>query len=245
MNKYQPPLPYIATIKPVREVSLTGWADLLFWHERLAAEGLLPVDFSGRAQVLISSIEARFMGLKFRELIVVVTVEPDGWPALKHGAYLVHAFHSSRLLGWCERNMFATPYYFGQIENSVGPPAHIELREESQVSLRVAMDSSASINSRSPERAGAESWAGPIFLPSRPGASVDQRSVFFADIHGETQTYPFEPEHDTFLVERSSKWPVFEWLKESQFSGCEWSLRPTATHSRTKTVRRKASELSA
>ncbi len=232
MNSYSAPLPYIAVIKPVREISLMGWADLSYWREKLAAEELTPVEFDGRAQLLISSIASRFMGLPFRELIVAVTVHSLIQPAPQHGVFLVHAFNSSRLLGWCERKMFSTPYYYGHIENVVGPPAAIELRSGQQPLLKASMASAPTASRCQPE-----GWAGPIFLPSPAGVASDRRQVFFADLQGETTAYPYRPERDQFVVQRSLEWPVFDWLRESEFVGYEWTLRANATHSRTKTIR--------
>jgi hypothetical protein len=39
---------WVATLSHVREVSVLGTADLAFWSERLAREGLLPVAATAR-----------------------------------------------------------------------------------------------------------------------------------------------------------------------------------------------------
>jgi hypothetical protein len=66
------PPKYIAELNHVREVSLFGVADLAWWTKRLQCEGLFPTTSSGRAQVMISGIASRFMGLPFRELVIAV-----------------------------------------------------------------------------------------------------------------------------------------------------------------------------
>ena len=87
---------YISTITDVREVALAGTADLAYWRERLRGEGLAPLDDDGRASLLLTAIESKFRGIPFRELSISVLL-PGG------GAFLAHAFNSSRLLAFAER----------------------------------------------------------------------------------------------------------------------------------------------
>jgi len=65
---------YIAVLPHVREIALLGTSDLAFWTDRLAGEDLCPLDFGGQAHVLISAIEARFLGIAFREISITVFV---------------------------------------------------------------------------------------------------------------------------------------------------------------------------
>jgi hypothetical protein len=57
-----------AVLHNVNEVSLLGAADLENWRRRLEPEQLEPVAHEGRAQLLIIAADAKFMGLRFREL---------------------------------------------------------------------------------------------------------------------------------------------------------------------------------
>jgi hypothetical protein len=49
---------HVARLARVREVSLLGTADLAFWKARLQAEGLVPAEAGGKAQVLIIAADS-------------------------------------------------------------------------------------------------------------------------------------------------------------------------------------------
>src|SRR5207247_9070894 len=61
---------WAATLTHVREVSLLGSADLVFWTQRLKEEELLPREENGKAQIMILGAQAKFMGLFFREISI-------------------------------------------------------------------------------------------------------------------------------------------------------------------------------
>jgi hypothetical protein len=52
---------WAAKLSHVREVSLVGSADLLFWQNKLASENLEPADHEGRGPVMIVTAEGKFM----------------------------------------------------------------------------------------------------------------------------------------------------------------------------------------
>lgn len=229
---YRPPLPYIATIKDVQEITLRGQADGAFWQQQLAAVDLRPIVREGLAEVSLSSIHGRFLGWPFHELVIVIAVEPQELEAPQGALYLIHAFNSSRVLGWMERNLFQTPYYHAVIENAVEPPAKIQ----ASIGGRALLDVTMTSGERTPIGSQHEAWAGPIFLPSRVTLS---QQVFFADLSGTTQAYPFLPGEDRIEIQADKSTPVAGWLLESQFTGLQWQLRTSAIHARTKTMRRK------
>ncbi|RIK14702.1 MAG: hypothetical protein DCC51_15530, partial [Anaerolineae bacterium] len=115
---------YISTITGVREVALTGTADLASWSARLRAMNLVPYNDNGRASLLLTAIEARFRGIPFREMSISVVVSDDGG-ANVGGAYLAHAFNSSRLLAFAERAFFRTPYHLAVLTATEQLPARI------------------------------------------------------------------------------------------------------------------------
>src|SRR5207245_10405784 len=91
---------YVAALNHVREVSLVGAADFGFWKQRLEKEGLEPQETEGKAQILIVGAEAKFRGIRFREL---------SFSVMARGAMsLVRAFNSSGSLADCERMSFST-----------------------------------------------------------------------------------------------------------------------------------------
>src|SRR5690242_3180155 len=53
---------HVAELSHVREVSLFGTAELAYWEWRLKPEGLTPAERKGRAEILVSGAEGRFMG---------------------------------------------------------------------------------------------------------------------------------------------------------------------------------------
>jgi hypothetical protein len=122
----RPAIKYVAEVSPVKEVTLHGLADLSFWQEQLAAEGLTPLAQDGKAQLFISATEARFKGIRFRECLIGIHVqrvnaEPDDMPAM----FLLHAWNSLRLFAWIERTLFGTPYYPGQIKVEPKQPTQL------------------------------------------------------------------------------------------------------------------------
>src|SRR5262249_38325691 len=114
----KPTVRFVAELTNVREVSLHGTADLAFWKGRLAKEDLHPAEHDGRAEVLIVAAEARFRGVRFRELNFSVLVAGHEEGVRSDGAYLVQAFNSCRLFAFCERVFFSTPYYPGDVRVS-------------------------------------------------------------------------------------------------------------------------------
>jgi hypothetical protein len=226
---FQPPVKYIAEITGVREVTLRGSADLGFWQDKLNAARLRAKVFNDRGQVAISAIAAKYGGIRFRELSVSVVVDDPLAPG-RDAFYLVHAFHSSRLFAWIERNCFATPYYLAEIHVSVESAASILLGRDSAP----AFDATASTGTPAAELRY-ESWEGRIYLPPLAGRSGRPGKWFAARLAGETEVRPFAPGD---RLEIAGDGPlVLQWLAESGFFGQEWWIRKAAIHARSKTFR--------
>ena len=102
---------YTADLDNVREVTLHGTADLSFWKTELHKESLIPYHQENKAVLLLSAIDAKWRGFKFREFVIAVGVcfSEDG--ANLDGYYLPHAFNSSKLLAFSERVFFQTPIF--------------------------------------------------------------------------------------------------------------------------------------
>src|SRR5947209_20045135 len=94
---------YVADLAHVREVSLFGTADLAFWQDRLRFEGLIPTESDGHAQLWVVAADAKFMGVRFRELSFSVLASRHEAGASQDGAFLVRAFNSCRLFAFSER----------------------------------------------------------------------------------------------------------------------------------------------
>lgn len=222
-----------AEIAHVREVGLHGTADLGFWRERLRPDHLVPAERNGKARLLVSGTDARFKGIRFRELTVTVEVLRHDGATGPDGAFLVHAYNSIRFFAWVERTWFATPYYHGQVRVGATTPVFIELTEGGGTLFRAAM---SAMSGREPVRSGPDEWAGPVFLPRRRPNTPYR--VFFARLSGDTRVYPFLSGQDVFSLPPEGGPPVFQLLRESGFTGTEWVIRDDATHTKSKTVRR-------
>jgi hypothetical protein len=227
---------WAARLPHVREVTLTGTADRAYWTERLAAEGLAPTARDGRAQVLIVAADARFMGVRFREVSVSVLASEERGEDRREGAYLVQAFNSSRFFALCERRLFSTPYRHADVRVSAGALASVRVAQSGREVFRADM-----APGRKPTCDADGGWSGRVFLPRRAGAARPGR-LFFAEIRGRTETYPFLPGKDVVTLASGDDGDggALRELVDSQFAAAEWAVRADATHAKSKTYDRDA-----
>lgn len=232
------PVKYIAEVRVAHEVALLGSADLDYWTEKLAGQRLVPREVDGRAELAIGAMESRWMGVRFRELTIAVSVlggTPAGdSPTVDAPAtYLLRAFNSSALFAWIERTAFQTPYVKGAVRVQTSPPAGICLDQEGVATLRL-------------ERGGTEPgapavdelWEGAIYLPTKAGGRGARGRVFYARLSGPAVICPFDPSRDVQAFVPHAREPVLGWLVESGFAGRQWHIRDNAVHARSKTFRR-------
>ena len=232
---------YIAEVHPVDEVTLIGRADGDYWAQRLAAEDLRLAAVEGQAELMISATNARYLGMPFCELSISLFVQSKQHPGPRGAAYLTHAYNSSRLLAFCERTFFRTPYFPARLEVRHGDPVSVNMGPADLRLLRLAKaanvaasETAASIARSRDEQGG---WQGPIFLPGvwdRPG------DVFFARLTGPTEVYDFSPGEDHWELNPTKDHPAIGALIESRFVPMQWTIRQRATHARTKTFTRAA-----
>ena len=219
---------YAADLYNVKEVTLHGTADLSFWEAVLRKERLFPYHERDKAILLLSAVDAKWRGFKFREFVIAVGVCQNENGTSLDGYYLPHAFNSSRLLAFSERVFFQTPYFHGDLRLENKLPASIKLQDRREVLL----DARMSIPSTPPVVEYLE-WEGPIFLPNN-------RGKFFAVLAGEADIYPFSSETDRFEIKPSARHRIFQQLIESNFIGSVWSLRSKSRHAKSKTYKRDA-----
>ena len=224
-------------VRHVREVSLRGSANLQFWTDFLRDRDLRPAEKDGRAQLLIIAADARWMGLRFRELSfsVFVSAREDG--SSEDGVYLIQAFNSSRFFSFVERTIFRTPYDHGSVQVKVSLPCSIGVTTDEGTIFEARMSSGSSLSRRASARDEEEQWHGPIFLPPMKPEAPER--VFFGKIRGCTQAYPFSSSDDEVTLKPPPGCPALEWLAESQLTLEEWRVRGDATHARSKTVKRE------
>ncbi|MXV72850.1 hypothetical protein F4Z99_01075 [Candidatus Poribacteria bacterium] len=224
-NASNPTLKYVADLYNVKEVTLYGTADLSFWEAVLHKENLFPYHEVDKAVLLISAMDAKWRGFKFKEFVIAVGVCLNENGTSLDGYFLPHAFNSSKLLAFSERVFFRTPYLHGNIRLENKLPASIKLQDRTEVLLHARM----SIPSTPPIVEYLE-WKGPIFLPNN-------RGKFFAVLAGETEIYPFLPETDQFEIKPSARHRIFQQLIDSNFAGSVWSLRNRSRHAKSKTYK--------
>lgn len=228
---------YHVEISPVAEVTLLGAANLSFWQEKLEREGLLAASRDGQAQVLIIAADARFKGVRFRELSISILVGGIGKGGTQDAVYLCCAYNSLGLFAFVERKVFHTPYYRGAVRVIAQGAASLAVDDGYGGALQGAM-SVDDFASRVPLVDQYHGWEGPIFLPAlKPGSGAGKK-LFFAKLGGHTRTYAFDPACDQLTIRPSKRHPIFAWLSESEFAAQEWILRPSGTHAKSKTVLR-------
>jgi hypothetical protein len=221
---------YVAEPKHVREVTLTGTADLGFWSDYLRAEGLVPIRYGDSAQVVVVAAEMVYLGLLFTEVSFSVRAVLAQCNS-SEGMRLLHAFTSNRVFAWCERMMFATPYGHGECHVSVHGQPSVRLDVQGVRIFSAEMSSVV----RPALRAGDESWESPVFLP--PRCAENDSRLFFGRLRGHTVVYPFS-RGDGFAIEPSAGSGVLQPLADSGFHPQEWVVRVDATHGKSKTYRR-------
>ena len=229
---------WAAELTHVQEISLLGTADLAFWTDRLRREDLLPAERDGRAQVLITAVAARYMGIRFQELSFSILMSGPQGGAWQESAYLLRAFNSRRLFALSERVLFSTPYDHGIVRVSASSPASINLFRNGKAAFHAEMAPKTSMPARESSRQGQDGWEGFVFLPATGHETDGQAKMFVARLRGQTQVFPFLPAKDSITITPSRGSEILQVLLNSHFVANEWIVRTDATHSKSKTYRR-------
>jgi hypothetical protein len=228
-----PPVKYIATIHNVREVILLAAADLGYWEDRLRREHLFPHRVDGKAELMISAMASKWMGVPFRELCVTVaaSLREDG--SSRDGYFLAAAFNSSRFFSFCERTFFHTPYRHGRINVEAGPRCSFGLCDGGDFVFQAQMSGKPAKPTTSDEL-----WEGKIFIPDGERQKQSRGNFFFAKLGGHTEVIPFTEMGDVLDLSPLKSHPVAQWLMDCRLQGKEWRVRRNATHARSKTYNR-------
>jgi len=213
-----PEVKYIAQLKGVRELALHGAADLAFWEERLAGEGLVPVAADGAAQVVVTGLDGRWLAWPFRDLSVSVLARRTD--ADEVGVYFAGAFNASRFLVFFESRWFGLPYARRAVHVELGAGGAMRLGDGD-----LAAEMAPRAASGAPEEMG---YTGALFLPGGRWLHVD--------IRGGTFVHAFDAARDRFALGGTDD--VLVALRASGFRPLAWHVRPDATHARSKTFRR-------
>jgi hypothetical protein len=217
-------------VPSVRELNLVGSADLAYWTAHLAGTGLAPLNRDGQAEISIGATDLTWMGWRFNESIVVVTLAEACAPNASAGGYLLHAYNSKPALAFMERTFFRTPYYPAAIQLAGQAPACFQVTDRAGGGLRA--QAGASVR---PVEATSEAWQGAVHLPRQRTAPQGRAGFFYARLAGPGQAYPFVYGSDSLTLNPSADSPVLDWLRASHFVPREWRYRPAATHSKSRT----------
>lgn len=210
---------YQTTVKNVEEVTLFGSAELSPWEERLAADGLRPHARDGRAEIMIVACTARYMGIRFRELSVSISLD------VEDSACLAQAYNSVRLFAWFERKLFKTPYVHADVTIETEPLPRMGVFHDGTRLLAASM-------AERPQAAVSDGgWEGTVHLPRR-GADVSR--LFHVRLRGSTQVVRYSAE-DAFDLSPRAADDTLQMLVDSGFQPAEWHIRRGATHARSKT----------
>jgi hypothetical protein len=212
---------------------------LNYWRDKLAVHRLHPTEVDGRAEMMLSACDARFKGIRFRELSISVFVAREPHSHARDGALLLRAFNSIRFFAWVERTLFSTPYYPSQVAVSPIVPAFLRLGEQDHPILAASMGHDGSdVDIRANAPLVPDGWQGPILLPDRRDLSLAAPRQFFASLTGDTQTLAFDSQRDTFQLGPPASDPIVPLLVAARFEPNTWILRTAATHGKSKTIRR-------
>ncbi len=227
------PVKYIAVVKGAREVTLIGAADYDYWANRLLPDNLQPESRNGRAEIGLSAVQLKWMGISFREFSVSIAVRDRVEPSID-GIYLDSAFSTSRMFAFIEKHHFRTPYCHSNIDVSVQDPWSLQLFDGDNSVIKSERHSAGDV-----ERCD-ETWEVRIFLPNGERGSKPSNKLFFAKLSGATQVARFSASSDSLALKPSNQHAVVQSLVDSGFTGREWRVRSNATHARSKTYRRAA-----
>lgn len=217
-----------ALVHNVTEVSLLGTADLDYWRKRLEPEQLEPVAAEGKAQLLLIAAEAKFLGLRFRELSFSLLARDVSGLTNLSGSYLIRAYNSRRSFAWIERTFFHTPYYCDDVIVESEPPSFALGAPSRRLAAKL------DYSSKNPNEVyELNTWQGPIFLPRSSGTTTAESKLFFARVWKGRVKIPFDQNGDKFFMNDASETPCAEW-QASNFSPRTWVCGTEASHAKSK-----------
>jgi hypothetical protein len=221
------PVRYVAQITGAREVTLVGTADGDYWKARLEGTGLDPYRPNGPAELILSATALRWMGFRFNELVIALAVSGREDGSSRDGIYVSSAFNTSRVLAFCERALFRTPYQHGDVRVVCDPSFSFGLTGSGEVVLGAERVGSAGAGTTVED-----AWEGPIYLPRRRGRAG---GLFHARLAGLTEVHPWSASHDVLQLKPGGDDCPARALLDSGFVPAEWRVRRNATHARSRT----------
>lgn len=211
---------YVTVVEPVLEVSLVCQGESAPWHQPLAAEGMTLPPEQEKVELILSGVETRYMGVKFRELSISLRLDEER-------VFLVHAFNSNPLFAWAERTVFRTPYYHGALTVT---PRQIRLMDKGQPLLEATLPPTATATHNLEE---VNNWQ--IVLPAALRKQPDKAHYFKARLEGATQYFALTPQNPSFQMNAALP-PSLHPLRASNLIIEKWLVRERARHSKSETL---------
>jgi hypothetical protein len=209
---------YVTVIEPVYEVTLFGTAELAPWQQWMKEEGLPAANEHGRAELLISVIDSKYMALSFQEFSISIKVEGNRY-------FLIHAYNSIGWFALAERKVFRTPYYQGDIHVA---ERRIALSHGNSIAFQAMLPSTVtSIHSED------ECWDLLIHLPKQFRQKPAVPHYFHARLEGHTEHFPTD--FVSMSITPTAEDETLRRLHASDFRVEDWRIRQKARHSKSKT----------
>jgi len=218
---------YPVTLHQVRELRLIGRADLAYWRDQLRGEALAPADVEGGAEAVLAVTSARWLGRRFCECSLSVSISRDPAGSTRDGLFLAQAYSDVAAFAWVERNLFGSPYRHARIAFDSAPAWGVEMQGPTGEAVRARMGPAALVGIAPL----AEDWRGPLVLPRLPGKSAGQ--YFRARLAGTARYAPFVHERDGFRIDEGAPDSAWAVLNASGFEPHTWRVCDDALHART------------
>ena len=226
---------YSVEIDRVKELMIRGNADLAYWKEALKVAGLHPTNINGKAFVYISTTNATYSTLRFREVSIYVGISKVEDGDAVDALFLAHAYNSSPLLAMLERRLFYSPHSPGYIQTHLRLNTNMRLivGDTTLLDAEMAVDTYVEFGKKLVSQN--EIWEGPVFLPDLKGLYLDKSRYYFSKMEGLTYTIPFALDKDIFNIRPNLENPVIRQLADSHFTPEEWAIREEGGHLKSKT----------
>ncbi|MDX2078268.1 MAG: hypothetical protein SFZ02_17680 [bacterium] len=209
---------YTTIIEPVLEVSLIGEANFVSWQPKLEAEGLDILHHADKIPVILSAVEATYMGMMFREFSISLAINDSYY-------FLAHAYNSKRFFAFVERRLFRTPYYHATITTT---PHKVAIHQNQKMVFEAILPEDAPITSQKDENF---EWQ--ISLPKSLRKKHDVPHYFYARLEGHSHHYDAKSAQMTISPSPTDE--IFALLEQSEFTIKNWLVRPHGRHSKSKT----------
>lgn len=214
---------YATVVEPVLEITLICQGNVDPWQRLLTTEGFTLPPSQDKIEIILSAVEARYMGVKFRELSCSLRIDETQ-------AFLVHAYNSNSLFALAERAFFRTPYYHGDLRvNS----HHIRLTNQGKPLLEASLPETAPVSHSQEET---NRWQ--IWFPSALRKQPTIPHYFNAKLEGYTRYYQV-PANPSVMLLGVGLPDNLKPLRESEIIIEKWLVRDRARHSKSQTLTRK------